>query len=141
MDIKMSNVAEDTMMRRNAFLETDNEKLVSQLKELKFDCAELQRDNEQMREKIKTLATPTPEWTKGYKQTRKNYKKKAHFTHTMLEDHLPPGNKRITNCIVSLAGKTKPCSAAYSPPLRVRLHFALSGFIFPARLTKQLVIR
>ena len=73
----MSDVTRDTMMRRNAFLETDNEKLVSQLKELKFDCAELQRDNEQMREKIKTLATRTPEWPKGYKPTRKNFKKNA----------------------------------------------------------------
>ena len=77
MDVKMSDVTKDAMMRRNAFLETDNEKLVSQLKELKFDCAELQRDNEQMREKIKTLATRTPEWPKGYKPTRKNFKKNA----------------------------------------------------------------
>ena len=77
MDVKMSDDTKDVMMRRNAFLETDNEKLVSQLKELKFDCAELQRDNEQMREKIKTLATRTPEWPKGYKPTRKNFKKSA----------------------------------------------------------------
>ena len=73
----MSDDTKDVMMRRNAFLETDNEKLVSQLKELKFDCAELQRDNEQMREKIKTLATRTPEWPKGYKPTRRNFKKNA----------------------------------------------------------------
>ncbi|SVB39565.1 uncharacterized protein METZ01_LOCUS192419 [marine metagenome] len=77
MDVKMSDVKRDTMMRRNAFLETDNEKLVSQLKELKFDCAELQRDNEQMRERIKTLATRTPEWPRGYRPTRKNFKKNA----------------------------------------------------------------
>ena len=48
MDVKMSDVTRDTMMRRNAFLETDNETLVSQLKVLKFDCAELQRENELM---------------------------------------------------------------------------------------------
>ena len=77
MDVKMSDVKRDTMMRRNAFLETDNEKLVNQLKELKFDCAELQRDNEQMRERIKTLATRTPEWPRGYRPTRKNFKKNA----------------------------------------------------------------
>ena len=77
MDVKMSDVKRDTMMRRNAFLETDNEKLVSQLKEIKFDCAELQRDNEQMRERIKTLATRTPEWPRGYRPTRKNFKKNA----------------------------------------------------------------
>ncbi len=75
MDVKMSDVTRDAMMRRNAFLETDNEKLVNQLKELKFDCAELQRDNEQMRERIKTLATRTPEWPRGYRPTRKNFKK------------------------------------------------------------------
>tara|TARA_Y100001949_G_scaffold55075_1_gene46309 strand:+ start:221 stop:457 length:237 start_codon:yes stop_codon:yes gene_type:complete len=77
MDVKMSDVTRDAMMRRNAFLETDNEKLVSQLKEIKFDCAELQRDNEQMRERIKTLATRTPEWPRGYRPTRKNFKKNA----------------------------------------------------------------
>ena len=77
MDVKMSDVTKDAMMRRNAFLETDNEKLVSQLKELKFDCAELQRDNEQMRKRVKTLASRTPEWPKGYKPTRKNFKKNA----------------------------------------------------------------
>ena len=77
MDVKMSDVTRDTMMRRNAFLETDNEKLVSQLKELKFDCAELQRENELMRERIKTLATRKPEWPRGYRPTRKNFKKSA----------------------------------------------------------------
>lgn len=77
MDVKMSDVTRDAMMRRNAFLETDNEKLVNQLKELKFDCAEFQRDNEQMRERIKTLATRTPEWPRGYRPTRKNFKKNA----------------------------------------------------------------
>ena len=75
MDIKMSDVAEDTMMRRNAFLETDNEKLAARVRELEFDCAELQRGNEQMREKVKKLASRTPEWPKGYKPTRRNSKK------------------------------------------------------------------
>ena len=75
MDIKMSDVAEDTMMHRNAFLETDNEKLVARVKELEFDCAELQRDNEQMRKRIKTLANRTPEWPRGYKPIRRNLKK------------------------------------------------------------------
>ena len=71
----MSNVAEDTMMRRNAFLETDNEKLIARVKELEFDCAELQRDNEQMRKRIKTLASRRPEWPRGYKPIRRNLKK------------------------------------------------------------------
>ena len=77
MDVKMSDVTKDAMMRRNAFLETDNDKLVSQLKVLKFDCAELQREKELMRERIKTLATRTPEWPRGYRPTRKNFKKNA----------------------------------------------------------------
>jgi hypothetical protein len=77
MDVKMSDVTRDTIMRRNAFLETDNEKLIARRKELEFDCAELQRDNEHMRERIKTLSTRTPEWPKGYKPTKKNFKKTA----------------------------------------------------------------
>ena len=77
MDVKMSNVTGDTIMRRNAFLETDNEKLIARNKNLEFNCAELQRDNEQMRERIKTLASRTPEWPRGYRPTRKNFKKNA----------------------------------------------------------------
>ena len=77
MDVKMSDVTRDTIMRRNAFLETDNEKLIARRKELEFDCAELQRENEHMREKIKTLSARTPEWPKGYKSPRKNFKKSA----------------------------------------------------------------
>ena len=77
MDVKMSNVTGDAIMRRNAFLETDNETLIARRKELEFDCAELQRENELMRERIKTLATRTPEWPRGYRPTRKNFKKNA----------------------------------------------------------------
>ena len=75
MDIKMRDVTKDTIMHRNAFLETDNEKLIARVKELEFDCAELQRDNEQMRKRIKTLANRTPEWPRGYKPIRRNLKK------------------------------------------------------------------
>jgi hypothetical protein len=71
----MSDVPKDTIMHRNAFLETDNEKLIARVKELEFDCAELQRDNEQMRKRIKTLASRTPEWPRGYKPIRRNLKK------------------------------------------------------------------
>ena len=42
-----------------------------------------------------------------------------------------PGIQRDNNCFVDLYGKTKPSFAAHSPPLRVGLHFANSGFIFP----------
>ena len=77
MDVKMSNVTGDAIMRRNAFLETDNEKLIARNKTLEFNCAEFQRDNEEMRERIKTLATRTPEWPRGYRPTRKNFKKNA----------------------------------------------------------------
>jgi len=77
MDVKMNDATKDSMVRRNAFLETDNETLIARRKELEFDCAELQRENEHMREKIKTLSARTPEWPKGYKSPRKNFKKSA----------------------------------------------------------------
>ena len=72
MDIKVSDATKDTIMHRNAFLETDNEKLIARVKELEFDCAELQRDNEQMRKRVKTLASRTPEWPKGYRPTNRS---------------------------------------------------------------------
>ena len=75
MDVKMNDATKDSMVRRNAFLETDNETLIARRKELEFDCAELQRDNEQMRKRVKTLASRTPEWPKGYKPIRRNLKR------------------------------------------------------------------
>ena len=59
----------------------------------------------------------------------------------LLENHLSPGNKRITNCLVSLAGKIKPEGSKCNPTRTGGLYAALEGFIFPARLTMQLVIR
>ena len=49
-------------------------------------------------------------------------------------------NKRITNCLVDLYGKTKPTKSLYSSPLRVGLYVDFLGFILPYRPTKQLVI-
>ena len=51
-----------------------------------------------------------------------------------------PGIKLDNNCFICLYGKTKPSFAAHSPPLRAGLHFANSGFIFPIKTDKTVII-
>ena len=58
------------------------------------------------------------------------------FSNVLNKDLFTRSND--TNCFLYLYGKTKPSSAVHSPPLRVGLHFALSGFISPLRPRKQL---
>ena len=59
--------------RNEAFLENEVSTLTSRVKELEFDCAELQKSNEELRERCKKLASRQPEWPKGYRPNRKKF--------------------------------------------------------------------
>ena len=61
--------------RSENFFEHKSQRLESRVKDLEFNCAELQRENEEMREKVKKLSSRTPEWPKGYRPTRRPQKK------------------------------------------------------------------
>ena len=61
--------------RSENFFEHKSQRLESRVKDLEFNCAELQRQNEEMREKIKKLSSRTPEWPRGYRPTRRPQKK------------------------------------------------------------------
>jgi len=48
-------------------------KTKDRIKQLEYECAELQRENAQLTERCKKLASRIPEWPKGYRPTRKAF--------------------------------------------------------------------
>ena len=57
--------------RTEAFLENEVQVLTSRVKELEYDCAELQQSNSQLQERVKKLASRHPAWPKGYRPQRR----------------------------------------------------------------------
>ena len=57
--------------RNEVFLENEVSTLVARVKELEFDCAELQRSNSELSERVKKLASKQPSWPKGYRPQRR----------------------------------------------------------------------
>tara|TARA_B110000196_G_C20974650_1_gene580435 strand:+ start:273 stop:503 length:231 start_codon:yes stop_codon:yes gene_type:complete len=55
----------------NIFDALESIQVKNRIKELEYDCAELQLQNEQLKDRCKTLASRQPEWPKGYKPVRK----------------------------------------------------------------------
>ena len=58
--------------RNEAFLENEVSTLSGRVKELEFDCAELQRANSELSERTKKLASRQPSWPKGYRPQRRH---------------------------------------------------------------------
>ena len=56
---------------KNAFDALGGIQLENRVKELEYDCAELQKENQQLKERCKELASRTPEWPKGYRPSKK----------------------------------------------------------------------
>ena len=57
--------------RNEVFLENEVSTLNARVKELEFDCAELQRSNSELSERTKKLAGRQPSWPKGYRPQRR----------------------------------------------------------------------
>ena len=57
--------------RNEAFLENEVSTLVVRVKELEFDCAELQKANSELSERTKKLASRQPSWPKGYRPQKR----------------------------------------------------------------------
>ena len=58
--------------RTEAFLENEVLVLTSRVKELEYDCAELQQSNSELSERVKKLASRQPAWPKGYRPQRRH---------------------------------------------------------------------
>ena len=58
--------------RNEAFLENEVLVLTSRVKELEYDCAELQQSNSELSERVKKLASRQPAWPKGYRPQRRH---------------------------------------------------------------------
>ena len=58
--------------RNEVFLEKEVSTLSARVKELEFDCAELQRANSELAERTKKLAGRQPSWPKGYRPQRRH---------------------------------------------------------------------
>ena len=59
--------------RTEAFLENEVSTLTSRVKELEFDCAELQKSNSELSERVKKLAMRQPSWPKGFRPQGRRY--------------------------------------------------------------------
>ena len=55
----------------SAFDVLENIQSKNRIKELEYDCAQLQKENQQLKERCKDLASRTPEWPKGYRPSKK----------------------------------------------------------------------
>ena len=58
--------------RNEAFLENEVQMLTSRVKELEYDCAELQQSNSEFQERVKNLASRQPAWPKGFRPQRRH---------------------------------------------------------------------
>ena len=67
------------VMKERDFYHAKVEELKNRIKELEFDCAELQKKNEELLERCKKLASRTPEWPKGYRPTRRAVDQKKRY--------------------------------------------------------------
>ena len=56
--------------RQQAHREYEVTELKSRIKQLEFDCAELQKKNDELAERCKKLASRQPTWPKGYSPRR-----------------------------------------------------------------------
>ena len=57
----------------NAFDVLESIQVKNRIKELEYDCAELQKKNDELSERCKKLASRQPEWPRGYRPTRRKF--------------------------------------------------------------------
>ena len=61
----------DPAIREEGFFASKVEGLLSQIRGLEFDNAELAKANEELRERVKKLGSRQPSWPKGYRPNRR----------------------------------------------------------------------
>ena len=58
--------------RKEAFFENKVGTLQARVKELEYDCAELEKTNSELSERVKKLGNRQPTWPKGYRPQRRH---------------------------------------------------------------------
>ena len=58
--------------KNEAFFENQVGTLQARVKELEYDCAELDQSNSELSERVKKLANRQPTWPKGYRPPRRH---------------------------------------------------------------------
>ena len=61
-----------SVVRKEAFFEGQVGTLENRVKELEYDCAELDQSNSELSERVKKLANRQPSWPKGYRPQRRH---------------------------------------------------------------------
>tara|TARA_Y100001951_G_C11177561_1_gene203995 strand:+ start:347 stop:574 length:228 start_codon:yes stop_codon:yes gene_type:complete len=61
-----------SVVRNEAFFENQVGTLQARVKELEYDCAELDQSNSELSERVKKLANRQPSWPKGYRPPRRH---------------------------------------------------------------------
>jgi predicted nuclease with TOPRIM domain len=54
----------------------ENSELQARVKELEYDCAELEKSNSELTDRVKKLANRMPAWPKGYRPQNRKFNNK-----------------------------------------------------------------
>ena len=64
---------DNSVVRNEAFLEVEVQSLTARVKELEYDCAEVQQSNSELQERVKKLSSRQPAWPSGYRPQRRQH--------------------------------------------------------------------
>jgi len=67
---------DNTQRREEGFSKMENSELQARVKELEYDCAELEKSNSELTDRVKRLANRTPAWPKGYRPQNRKFNNK-----------------------------------------------------------------
>jgi predicted nuclease with TOPRIM domain len=65
---------DNTQRREEGFSKMENSELQARVKELEYDCAELEKSNSELTDRVKKLANRMPAWPKGYRPQNRKFK-------------------------------------------------------------------
>jgi predicted nuclease with TOPRIM domain len=71
--MSIQKTGNNPVARKEAFFENRVGTLQARVKELEYDCAELEKANSELSERVKKLANRQPAWPKGYRPQRRHH--------------------------------------------------------------------
>ena len=67
---------DNTQQREEGFSKMENLELQARVRELEYNCAELEKSNSELTDRVKKLANRQPMWPKGYRPQNRKYNNK-----------------------------------------------------------------